>query len=361
MSSRSLAKAPKRAGASMSPKTPEDGPPSVSSGGEYLEVTHTLQDQYGTSAVSGIDSSTRRQVIQRALSVLPELKAWLQRFPAISPKRLEASTLACVATIPDRTPSEQIMFTQACMYLWAMDDVCDGVIDRLTDIEIDTFVQRYQATVEGPDVVSWSSDRPAEIVGAAWQEILHSLRRAKGAPHYRYLLKAHRETCDCLKIELAWKRRWQTIDMLPTFAQYFSNAQVTSLGALVVLSLLVIVDEHAELHPDDGSIEQMARESGMCLRAINDVRSRKRDHLEGKPNGVAILIQEGMREADAEKEMVNLARKHLQSLTSLAAGLPETLAEWGRGVVQLWRFTIDYYLTTEFHHFTEADLRGLAT
>jgi hypothetical protein len=161
------------------------------------------------------------------------------------------------------------------MFLWGIDDVCDAVVDRLTDREIGSYLDRYHATTEEPESVVWSNDRPAEIVGAAWQDVIRALGQAEGpSPYYRLFSRADRDTCERLKVELSWKRRWQTEGVLPTFAEYLDNAQVTSLGPLVVLSLLVIMASRSEPLVPDAAIERVVFESGMCLRTINDVRSR---------------------------------------------------------------------------------------
>ncbi|QRK04285.1 hypothetical protein JQX13_28915 [Archangium violaceum] len=326
----------------------------VGTRGKHFEVTRTLKNEYSAEEFELFPRGSRARVLELCDKLVPALAEWCERYPAIAPSRLQSTALVgAVAALPGSTFAQNVLLTKVGLITFAIDDIADGEIGELTDDESLRMVDRYLLTVEAPDTESWDVARgEAECIGAALRELTHELMAAEGAVRFGWLWREHfRRMISGHQVELLTKRLYQTKRTLPGFDEYLEVGQWTISLPMWATAVFMVFNPQVEHDlSEDPLIEAILRELGLLVRWTNDIRSFDREYREGKFNGLTLLMQRGMSEAEAELEAVTRSSRHLRKLESLTAMLPSCLEEWGRSVVRTGRFCRNVYMKQEFHH-----------
>jgi hypothetical protein len=319
----------------------------------HFEVTRSLRNAY-SEEFELFPRESQHRVRELCSALVPALAQWCERFPAITPARLQSTALVgAIAASPDSTFEQNVLLTKVGLLTFAIDDIADGSIGELTDEEALVMVDRYLETVETPSTVSWDASlSEAECVGAALHELTHEMMAAPGAVRYGWLWREHfRRMIAGHQAELCTKQVFHKQRELPTLEEYLEVGQWTISLSMWAAAVLMVLNPQVEHDlSEDPLIEDLMRELGLLVRWTNDIRSFERESREGKFNGLSLLMQLGMSEAEAEAEAVRRSSQHLRKLDALGYRLPPSLEEWGKMLVRTGRFCRNIYMKQEFHH-----------
>lgn len=323
-----------------------------SSEGRHFGVVRELKNQYAEAQSAGIPKEHLERIQARVKDLVPSLMAWRERFPAIMASRLKPATLGSVAGHPDVTVEQHLLIAKAGLLVFAVDDIADGEIGSLEDAEVQRVLERYVETVRAPDSQEWPGADEASFVGGAVQDVARQLHAAPGAGRFLALWQEHfRRMCAGHLTELRDKRRYQQERVLPTLEHYLDVSRWTCGAAMYHCAALVVLAPDFAREPlQEPLVEHALSDMGLLGRWMNDVRSLERERAEGKFNSLTLLCAAGMSEAESEREAVERSGKHLESLSSVAGQLPESLRPWGRTLVATGHFSRMFYMQREFHH-----------
>ena len=131
--------------------------------GRHFGVVRELKNQYPEVRAPGIPKEHQERIQARVRELLPALRAWRERFPAILASRLEPATLGSVAGHPDVTLEQQQLIAKVGLLVFAVDDIADGEIGSLEDAELHRVFERYVETARAPDAQEWTGSDEASV------------------------------------------------------------------------------------------------------------------------------------------------------------------------------------------------------
>ncbi|MGZ3457427.1 MAG: terpene synthase family protein [Archangium sp.] len=320
--------------------------------GKHFGVVRELRNQYAESQSPGIPKEHLERIQARVKTLVPALRAWRERFPAIAPSRLESATLGCVATLPEAAPEQHLLLSKVGLLVFAVDDIADGEIGSLEDAALLPVLERYADTTRAPESQAWTGSDEASSVGAAVQDVARELHAAPGTGRFLALWQEHfRRMCSAHQTELRAKRRYQAEGALPSLEHYLDVSVYSSGTTMFLASALGVLGPDFPGDPlQEPLIERALLEVGLIGRWMNDVRSLERERAEGKFNSLTLLCAGGLSEAEAERVAVERSGQHLQALQDVVAQLPAPLRPWGGMLVATAHFSRMFYMQREFHH-----------
>ncbi len=320
--------------------------------GRHFEVVRELKNQYAEAQSPAVPKEHLERIQARVKELVPSLMAWRERFPAVMASRLKPATLGSVAGHPEVTVEQHLLISKAGLLVFAVDDIADGEIGSLEDAEMHRVFERYVETVRAPDSREWTGTDEASLVGGAIQDVARQLHAAPGAGRFLALWQEHfRRMCSGHLTELHDKRRYQREGALPSLEHYLDVSRWTCGAPMYHCAALVVLGPELAADPlQEPLIERALSDLALVSRWMNDVRSLERERAEGKVNSLTLLCAAGLSEAQAEREAVERAGKHLEALTELAGKLPAPLLPWGRTLVTTGHFSRMFYMQREFHH-----------
>jgi hypothetical protein len=320
--------------------------------GRHFGVVRELKNQYAEAKSPGIPKEQLERIQARVKELLPALRAWRERFPAIAASRLEPATMGSVTGHPEVTLEQHLLIARAGLLVFAVDDIADGEIGSLEDAEMHRVFERYVETVRAPGSQEWTGADEASCVGAAVRDVAEALHGVPGAGRFLALWQEHfRRMCSGHLTELRDKRRYQREGVLPTLEHYLDVSRWTCGAPMYHSAALTVLGPDLPNDPlQEPLIERALSDMALLGRWMNDVRSLERERAEGKFNSLTLLCAAGMSEAEAEREAVERSGQHLEALAAVAGQLPEPLRPWGQTLVATGHFSRMFYMQREFHH-----------
>jgi hypothetical protein len=317
----------------------------------------------------GVPREAHQQVLGLVAHIREPVTVATRAFPVVVPQRVLPVCLTCAAMWPQGEPSAVADLATLCAFIYAMDDIADGVGERYGDEQVELLLEAAARAGEQPGQVLGEPLRvlaQAEPSGRCAQALeglalaVQRLRAYPAAERYSSLFARHlRLLMEGMRMELRWSRAFQAEGTLPTYEEYLREAR-ESIATPTALAALLLV-----LAPEQGSaawsepLQAVARACGSSVRLVNDACGFQREEQEGKPNSVSILMSEQCLGTQQARELaLQQSESWLHTLEQLAAQLPQALQPWGAAAVRLTHFCRDMSLAREFRELSSQSLPG---
>lgn len=340
-----------------------------------LKQTQILDNANSTTENYSIYLENKNEIIENARLLCPIVAAQSQAFPVILPQRIPSVCLSSSAAFGSHLDMEKgTKLSFLSLTAFAIDDVADGAVGAYTNEQIEDWLTIYDQIIKSgvrddqdPDLqeqlVGIDTSQPGGQVAEALVKSCQGMKAFPCTKIYYALFAKYMSLClEAMRLELHWQQNLVKEKVYPTYEQYLDNGKVSIGMPAILAGLLMIIAQPRELtnfdHPHFSSLEQLLDELllnyGAGIRLQNDLRSFKREQLEGKPNSISILMSsQKLSEKEAYAQVSQQADTYLEQANLLLSLLPENLQIWGECTKRLSRFANDFYKISDFHNFSQ--------
>lgn len=344
---------------------------------EFFAAQRTLKNELGVNELSGVAPQDRAEVVRLTRQALPLVEEWIKAYPIISPRRVASTCLAMAAMCPSSELEIIVDLSNLCLMLFAFDDVMDDVVSGTNRQQKESLLTTlYLSIVEsGGQDLALSPQDSAQPWGQVASALAWCCRKIQTYPaatvYYSFFVERYKLVVKVTLKEFEWRAAFEQNRTLPTYDEFMAVADETIVMPLIASAAMPLL---AQPLPADFRFQTTAHANlealwnevvlavGRVVRLVNDIRGLERDLKKQSINSLQIRMEaEGLSEQAAEDAALHDVEEAVARLSTLMGLLPAPLKYWGESVARVCRFSRDFYLTREFHHFSPEMLSNLLT
>lgn len=237
-----------------------------------------------------------------------QLEEWASTRPEINPKRIYTTCLCLAEPVPGLGVDALVAGAMGVLWIFSFDDLVDE--GRPTSQEVAALVERYSLIAHGAaEAVTGHEEDP---LGVRLQEVCDALSRQELFDSARRLwAEGLSNTLRAMLQEHEWRQQYLAQGVQPTYSEYIENGLRSIAGAPYIWMALIGLGDASVVH-HAAHLARHMRQSAICVRLANDLRSYRKELAEGNINSITVHAAAGEREGMPRGEAVDAARHRVE-------------------------------------------------
>jgi len=304
-----------------------------------------------------LDANEKRNAKERMDVIIDLLEGWASQYSSIRTVRIPPLALHNATVMPRLDPSDSTLLAKLVLWIFGIDDVIDGGVVSLAELQQRVVEQWYLIANGGPPKEADGSDELARVLREIRKELsrhrLFEPLRECWANNVRLLAEAMTQ-------EYLYKIRYNADGAcaLPSIDEYVQTGIYSTGIPLWALTLLIILNEPA-INKCFELIDETAKCVGAAIRLYNDVQTHGKEVQENKVNSVVIkyhTVLDGNPGAvkeialsEAKHQVLQMADSYAQRCYSLAKQVQTESRQFEEIVCRQVAFSAYFYGEHDYH------------